>query len=123
MDDDDYFASKKHVQERQKRNLERQSLYSKNQIKAEFEKRIKTTMIGALSSFEKGFGEFIGLNNDNPTAKQQELCDTWEDVRQEILDRGNKQIRSMLDELDCYEIKYNRYQYKFNIKGDGNERN
>lgn len=123
MDDDDYFANKKLVDERRKRNLEKQSLYSRNQLKTEFEKRIKTTMIGALSSFEKGFGEFMGINNDNPSPKQQELCDIWEDVRQEILDRGNKQIRSMLDELDCYEIKYNRYQYKFNVKGDGHERN
>lgn len=122
MDDDDYFANKKLVDERRKRNLEKQSLYSRNQIKTEFEKRIKTTMIGALSSFEKGFGEYMGINNDNPSPKQQELCDIWEDVRQEILDRGNKQIRSMLDELDCYEIKYNRYQYKFNVKGDGYER-
>ena len=110
---DNHFMNQKIVDERKKQNLQNKAIYAKNKLKIEVEKRLKTTMIGALASFEEGFGEAIGLNSDNPTEKQERLCDVWEDVRKEILDRGNRQIKIALEEIDCYDVQYGGFKYKF----------
>lgn len=107
--DDDFYLNKKIVEERRKRNLEKQGLYSRNKLKDDFKKKITTTMIGALASIEKYFGERLDLN-------VEKVDEDWEDCRQEILDRGNKQIRAMMDELDCYDVTWNKYKYNFKIR-------
>lgn len=117
---DDYDYQSRIVNERKKTNQERQNLFSKNKLKDDFKKRMKTTMIGALASFEDVFGELFGLDKEELSPEQEKLCDMWEDVREDILDKGNKQIRYGLDEIDCYDVKWNKYKYNFKM-GDKNE--
>lgn len=71
---------------------------SKRDLVKFLEAKIKTTMIGAISDIEKHFGPII--NTD-------EGFKAFEVVRQEILDRGNQQIRKMKDEIDLYDINLN----------------
>ena len=86
------------------------------------EKRLKTTMIGALAKFEANFGYL--WEDDSP---DQEMYDNmWENTRNDILNHGNHQIRSTIKELVDYfynknNIKYNqKYHYKFYFNKNNN---
>lgn len=78
---------------------------SRNKLKKFCETRIKTTMIGALDAIEKGMGD---LWNDNST-EALALREKFADVRQIILDNGNRQIRLLDKEFDNYEVELLRY--------------
>ena len=74
-------------------------------------KKIKTTMIGALSSVENHFGFLWGHNSgEELTPEQQHLKSIFDEIRSEILDKGNNQIRNLESELSYYEVKWLRYQ-------------
>jgi hypothetical protein len=64
-------------------------------------KKIKTTMIGALSSIEEHLEQFIVMDDD--------LRNAFLRAREDILNKGNKQINNMKKELDNYEISWKRY--------------
>ena len=92
-------------------------------------KRLRTTMIGSLSKFENVFGYLWGhyKNNDEPLSEQEIYFDNlWQDVRNNILNHGNKQIRLLENDLDSFlaDKPKIRYHYKFNVKeendNDGN---
>ena len=85
----------------------------------EIEKRLKTTMIGALAKFEQNFGYL--WEEDGPDQRMYE--DMWEDTRNSILNQGNHQIRSALKELGEHLFKrglnFNqKYHYKFYFNKD-----
>jgi transcription termination factor Rho len=69
-------------------------------------KKIQTTMIGALSTLEEGFGFLwrFECDDEDKTPEQKHIHDIYEDVRAKILDRGNTQIRSLESEFINYEI-------------------
>ena len=75
-------------------------------------KNFQTTMIGALARFEESFG-FLWENDHKDREKFEDL---WEDARNSILNNGNKQARSALDDITKYlndsRVK-NKYHYKF----------
>ncbi len=96
----------------------------KNRLKQDIKKKITTTMIGALSSFEKRFGKLWGMdveNEEDLTPQQQKFLSIWLEVREEILDRGNAQIGAAQANLDGYNIESVKYHYKFYPRRD-NER-
>ena len=66
---------------------------SKVRLKKDVKKKIETTMIGALASVEKFFGPIWGLDDPNPTNEQAHMREVFEEMRSEILDKGNSQIR------------------------------
>lgn len=90
------------------------------------QKKFQTTMIGALARFEETFGYLWEKEH-----KDRELFEQkWEDTRNSILNNGNKQLRSALNEIsDFLEDKQLRpkYHYKFyfnkNERGDNNYEN
>ena len=85
-------------------------------------KKIQTTMIGALSSIEKTFGFLWEHNGDTELSEeQQHMKDLYENMRSEILDRGNSQIRNLEAELSHYDITWNRYQVTLPIKVETKE--
>ena len=75
-------------------------------------KKFQTTMIGALARFEETFGYL--WDNDSKEAERFEIM--WENTRNSILNNGNKQARSALNEISDYlhqgELKQ-KYHYKF----------
>lgn len=81
---------------------------SKARLSDAIKKRIQTTMIGAICSIEDKFGF---LWEDNP-----KMFDLYQQLRSEILDKGNGQSRSIDNELSQYEISYNRYHVNIPIK-------
>ena len=59
-------------------------------------KRLKTVMIGSLSKVENSLGYLWAQHkNENEQLTDQELYfdNVWQDIRNNILNHGNKQIR------------------------------
>lgn len=72
----------------------------------EMERLIKTTMIGSIARVEEFFGPFWGFGKDpaDRTEKQEKLYQLFLDLREDILDLGNEQIRILRkrnDSRDC----------------------
>jgi len=89
---------------------------SKTRLKKECKKRIQTTMIGALSSVEKFFGNSWGDGISNPTHEQIKMRDIFEELRTEILDKGNNQIRLLEAEIENYEVIWSKYHINLPIQ-------
>jgi hypothetical protein len=75
----------------------------KDRLKRIIQKKILTSFVGAIASFEKEFPDLIGTEK-------------WNRLRQEIMDLGNRQIRGVNSELDLHEIKFVGYKTKLAIK-------
>ena len=79
-------------------------------------KKIQTTMIGALSTLEKRFGFLWGQDQEGDlTPEQEHLKELYEEIRSEILDRGNNQMRNLESEFAQYDIKWLRYNMKLPV--------
>ena len=115
---DDYYEMKKISQMAKKINNEKFQSNSRNRLMDNIKKKFTTTMIGALSAFEAEFGELWGkgLPLEELTADQMEERERWESVRSHILDNGNDQARSAVDEISHYTVTWNRYNHRFIIK-------
>lgn len=80
-------------------------------------KKLKTTMIGSISSIENHLGFLWGHDSDQPlTEDQMILRDLFQLVRTEILDKGNAQSRNIDSELAQYEIKKKRFNLVLPVK-------
>ena len=91
---------------------------SKERLLKISQKKIQTTMIGALSTIEKYFGFLWGHEtlDGELTPEQSHMKQQFEEVRAEILDRGNNQIRNLEAEFVSYDINWLRYQMKLPVK-------
>lgn len=90
---------------------------SKTRLKKEVKKRIQTTMIGSLSSVEKFFGFLWGEGSDSELTKEQvRMREIFEEIRTEILDKGNTQIRNSDSEIENYDVVWNKYHINLPIK-------
>lgn len=95
------------------------NMHDREKLKSDVERKIKTTMVGALATFEENFGYLWG--HDKPqseplTEDEESNLEVWEYIRNEILDRGHSQIRAMSHELDNYEVAWQRYKYQFKFR-------
>lgn len=82
---------------------------SKDKLRTSVQKRIKTTMIGSISSLEKIFGNLWGHESEFRTQEQEEFYQIFVELRTEILDNGNLQIRSFDNDLQAYDIEWTGY--------------
>ena len=90
---------------------------SKERLLKIAKKKIQTTMIGALSSLEKHFGFLWGHEQEGEvTPEQQHMKDLYEEIRSEILDKGNNQIMNLETEFSYYDITWLRYQMVLPMK-------
>ena len=90
---------------------------SKDRLKKNCKKKVQTTMIGALSSIEDHLGFLWGHKVDDVLSDDEEkMRQIYEDLRSEILDKGNTQIRNIDAEFSQYDVTWNRYQYRIPVK-------
>ena len=83
---------------------------SKDRLYKISKKKVETTMIGALSSIEKHFGFLWGHESqEDLSPEEQHIKSIYDEVRSEILDKGNNQIRNLESEISQYEVKWLRY--------------
>jgi hypothetical protein len=81
------------------------------------EKRIQTTMIGALARIEDNLGFLWGADKNEDvalTSEEERYADIWDFTRNQILNQGNAQIRYLKDDFDkwgpgCKKV----YKYNF----------
>ena len=87
-----------------------------NAIIKNIKKRFQTSMIGSLARIEDYFGFLWGFNKHNPNLNEQKNLDLWEELRTEILNHCNHQMRLATEELeDFLEKQQDYYEYKFII--------
>ena len=90
---------------------------SKERLLKISKQKIQTTMIGALSTVEKHFGFLWGHESSEPLSPEQEhLKEIYNEVRSEILDRGNNQARNLETEFAAYDINWLRYKITLPVK-------
>ena len=106
---DDFYKNKQIVDERRRANESKKKDLAKKRLERNVTKKIKTTMIGALASFEEGFGHLWGIDKPHEELTEDELYydEIWEGVRRDVLNRGNLQIRAAKDEIEDYNNDYN----------------
>jgi hypothetical protein len=85
--------------------------YAKNKIKKTSQTKLKTAFIGAIDRFEESFGHLWGhgLDYGELSSEQKRWREVWEHCRDNVLDNGNDQLRSLLKEIEGYNITKNRY--------------
>jgi len=89
---------------------------SKLRLKKDVKKKIETTMIGALASIEKFFGSFWGHDEPEQTPDQARIKELYEELRSEVLDKGNLQIRNSEAEIENYDVTWNKYHYNIPVQ-------
>jgi hypothetical protein len=94
---------------------------SKRKLANTIEKKIKTTFIGAIAQFENFFGKEWGhgKTDDEKTELEAIAYEIWQQCRTVILNNGNNQIRAIENELEQYDIKWNRHQVNLEVKNGG----
>lgn len=94
---------------------------SKKRLLAIAEKKIKTTFIGSIDVLEKSsFGKLFGFGKrpEELTEQEREWRAVWDEVRIDILNNGNNQRRALANEINEYEISWNRYNLQSVIKNE-----
>ena len=89
---------------------------SKDRFKNICKKKFQTCFIFPLAEFENTFGEELwgrGLSDDELTEKQKLNKIKWNQLRKNILDKGNGQLRGFLNEIELYSIEYCGYRCEF----------
>lgn len=89
-------------------------------LQSYMEKRLQTTMIGAIARMEENFGFLWGQDQENITLKEEKFLDIWELTRHQILNYGNNQLRNIQDDFDNFLGKkkfiQEKYRYNFPVK-------
>lgn len=94
---------------------------SKIKLSRSVKKKFETCFIGCINSIEDCFGDDLwgrDLDRDERTPHQVKMLRLWLELRSEILDKGNAQLRGMLRELEDYEVEYQGKKIIF-TNGDG----
>ena len=114
MEEKDNLDDYKKLREQTKNyNDEKYRDSSKKRLMKNVERKFKTTMIGALASFEKYFGDLWGHEEGELSDEQLKMKQFWEQARTEILNNGNSQLRIAQEEIAQYTMTWNRYHIDF----------
>lgn len=125
MIDKDELSNLLAVAERErirKINEEKYKDNSKKRLLDIIGKKFKTTMIGSLAKFEENFGFLWGHGKNELTEQESEFRKIWDNVRTEILNNGNNQLRAAQDEIANHSMSWDKYRTDFIVKpqtGDG----
>jgi hypothetical protein len=73
--------------------------------------KIKTTMIGAIESIENHLGYLWNHKSiDERTEEEEDIYQKFAIARQEILDRGHRQMKNLAREMDNYQVEEKRFK-------------
>jgi len=95
---------------------------SRNKLQNAIARRIRTTMIGALATIEEKLGFILG-EDGNRTKEQEHLNNLFKEVRSNILDKGNDQIRQLDSDFDAYVIEMKKMYLEFRLEKEGKDDN
>jgi len=89
---------------------------NKDRFKNICRKKFQTCFIFPLAEFEEAFGDELlgtGLQENELTDEQRINRIKWNQLRKNVLDKGNGQLRGFLNEIELYEISYTGYNCTF----------
>lgn len=89
---------------------------SSDRFKKIIRKKLTTCFIFSLSEFENVFGQEVwghGLPEEGLTIKQKANKKRWEQVRKNILNKGNTQARALEAETDLHSVEFQGYWTTF----------
>ena len=91
---------------------------SKQRLRDLVQKKFTTTIIGSLDSIEKLFGHLWakGIPPDELTEKEEKFRLLWQELREEILNKGHNQARACLHEINNYKVHLQKKQFYFPIQ-------
>lgn len=95
---------------------------SQERLKKISHKKFRTCFISALAEFENTFGFDLwghNLPEDQITKEQKANRILWDQVRKNILDKGNAQSRALGMEIDLHRVEFEGYHMDFGGKTDG----
>ena len=112
-------AQKKHKEQKEERYKEK----SKKRLSNIITTKMKTSFIGAISACEDNFGFLWGHKKNEEELTENELAmrEIWESLRAQILDNGNSQLRSSINEIDNYNIEWSRFHLDFSTTQEKGE--
>lgn len=115
------FKDFRQLLEEQKKNKEiKQKQYeedSKDRLTKIGSKQIRTTMIGALAAIEKKFGHLWNHLGVPETEEEKQYKLVYDELRKDILDKGNQQIHNFTQEINQYQIVWKRYSITLPVVG------
>ncbi len=94
---------------------------SQDRLKKIAQKKFRTCFISALSEFENTFGVELwghGLDEDKISQQQKSNKILWDQVRKNILDKGNAQSRALGMEIDLHRVEFEGYRIAFGGTSD-----
>lgn len=120
MDNHTFKQLKKVVDNRKAEYEENYLDQSRNRLVKIIEKKIMTVGVGAIATFEEEFGHLwgLGLDQSKLTERQVKWKEVWIEVRNEILNRTNDQVRAVYNEFKQYAVKWNRYKTNLKVKDE-----
>lgn len=91
--DKEFYRNKQIIEERQRRKEEKLSEKSYICLNESIRKSIITTFVAAVAALEEKVGE-------------QLTPELFEELREEIMNKGNNEVRRMRNELKSYNVVY-----------------
>ena len=117
MTENEFNENQRIMQDYKQKREEKYKQDSRDRLGKIVKKKIETTMIGALSSVEEHFGFLWGRNEAGAKTEEQKVMEElFQQVRSEILDRGNTQSRNIEVELANYDVSWKKYSLKLPVK-------
>jgi hypothetical protein len=95
---------------------------SRDRLKKISNKKFRTCFIFALAEFENTFGFDLwghNLPENKITPEQKANRIRWDQVRKNILDKGNTQSRALGMEIDLHHVEFKGYHMDFGGVSDG----
>lgn len=84
-------------------------------------KRLQTMMIGSIARVEESFGYLWNHGNNPDNSNQIQFKKEWDDLRNELLNHGNNQIRQAVSDMYKFFHK-NRFKYRYKFLNKGEDR-
>ena len=104
---------------REEKSKQRQEFKNKSKLRLQeiIDKKFTTCFIGAVNSVEEYLGFLWGKGKTVLTKREQEMAFLWEELRTEMLNKGNNQKRAARNEIEEYEVEWKQKEYKFIPQG------
>ena len=123
MQKDNFYENKRIYEDGKRKNDERILNSSKKKLTDAIVKRIRTTMIGAIAELERSeFGKIFGFGKTKLTEEERKWKMIWDEVRTNILNQGNNQLRECQREIEQYETRFKPYHTDFIVRRNTNDR-
>ncbi len=83
----------------------------KEQLFDTVKKKLMTAFIGAIDELEKSdFSQLWGGSEGPTNGDQKRWKRVYQNLRREILNNGNDQIRDLVEEFVRFDVKFSRYK-------------